>query len=96
MSAALVALVALTGCETTTEIEYIRPDCRVPPLPAVVAPEWSSLLLPFDYMPQSHTDTMEYSRALDQLEAYDMAVADSLIEHRAMLRAICEMGAPSS
>lgn len=91
MIAVLVALAALTGCATTiTETEYIKPECQVPPLPAVEPPAWEGgLLLPFAHIPSDSDDWRAYDRALDNLEAYDEAVADSLIEHRAMLRELC-------
>ena len=73
----------------TIRTEYIRPACTVPPLPAAEPPAWADLYLPFRYFPDGHTHAVAYDAALDMLEAYDHAMADALIEARAMLHELC-------
>lgn len=85
-------MAVLTGCGTTTpRIEYIRAECELPPLPTAPAPAWEGgLLLPFEHIPSDHPDWARYDATLDTLEAYDEDFADAFIEHRAVLRAVCE------
>lgn len=78
--AALVALVVLTGCATTkTETIYVQPQCALPPLPVLPVIDWAEL---------QGTDS-----ALDRLEEYEALLVDALLEHRAMLGAICNRAA---
>jgi hypothetical protein len=77
MSAALVALVLLTGC-ASKQVEYIevRVECSLPPLPPETDLQWSEI---------TGTDA-----ALVKLEDYEASLVDSLHEHRELLRVICE------
>jgi hypothetical protein len=77
VNVALATLVLLTGC-ASKQIEYIevRTKCSLPPLPAESNVQWYEI---------SGTDS-----ALNRLEEYEAGLVDSLVEHREMLRAICE------
>lgn len=81
-------MVLLTGCATKTVTEYIevRAECELPPKP-VPTLDWDGLNLPFDYLPEPAAD--EYDQALDDLEAYEATLIDSLKEHRAIIRTVC-------
>lgn len=77
MSAALVALVLLTGCttRTVTETVFVQPECQVPPVPALPTLDWAELHGSDD--------------ALNRIEDYEALLVDSLLEHRAILTEVC-------
>lgn len=65
----------LTACETVEYVE-VHPECETPPLPVLPELQWDEL--------QGSED------ALRRLEEYEALLVDSLIEHRKMLKALCE------
>jgi hypothetical protein len=67
----------MTGCATTERLVYVQPECTVPAMPQ--PPEVDAAALD----------------ALDDdtywlLRRRDRVLTDSLLEHRAILRAVCE------
>jgi hypothetical protein len=73
----IIFFVALSGCATTERLVYTQPDCAIPPLPK--PPEVTALEL----------DPLEddvYWRVLRR----EREITDSLIEHRAILKELCQ------
>lgn len=75
--AIVLAVWAMTGCTTTERLVYMQPDCAIPLLPK--PPEVSAL----DLDPLSDD---VYWRVLRR----EREITDSLLEHRAALKELCE------
>lgn len=86
----MVGLALLTGCATKTQYIEVRPECEVPPLPALPAIEWDDLLAPFNHIPSQHDDWRRYDEALTDVEGYEATLVDSLAVHREMLKILCQ------
>ena len=78
---AVVVTWAIAGC-ATTETVYVSPSCSVPPMPA--PPE---ITAPPACPSEGECLTDHTWR---QIVERDAALTDALLEHRAMLRELCE------
>jgi hypothetical protein len=75
--ATVVAALITAGCATTERLVYLQPDCAIPPLP--VPPEVSATEL------DPLADDV-YWRVLRR----EREITDSLLEHRAILKELCQ------
>ena len=73
----VLAGLAMTGCATTERTVYVQPECTVPVMPD--PPEVDATAL-------DALDDVTYW----VLRRRDRILIDSLLEHRAILRAVCE------
>lgn len=83
----LALLIALTGCGTRTVVEFIYPECEFPVIPALHETAWDDLLVGVDKLDDA--EWARFDRALEQLEANEARLVDTILEYDAVLREVC-------
>ena len=88
--ACLVALSVITaGCASKQpQVEYIRAECELPPLPPESGLMWSHYSVALHYI-DHEGDRALYLRLVSDTAEYVEGLVDSLAIHREMLREVC-------
>ena len=86
----LLALSAITaGCASKQpQVEYIRAECELPPLPAESGLDWAQYSVALYYI-DHEGDRALYLALVNDTADYVESLIDSLAVHRDMLRAAC-------
>lgn len=77
----ILTVIAGSGCATKTEYVYIKPECSVPPM--VSEADLPNIDVDYVY------DNLGTEVAEDLLKR-ERLIVDSLLEHRAILKEICD------
>ena len=86
----LLALLVITaGCASKqSQVEYIRAECDLPPLPAESGLDWAQYSVALYYI-DHEGDRALYRALVNDTADYVEGLVDSLAIHREMLRAAC-------